>query len=363
MKLPKVTFGMIVLNGEPFIRYNLRALYPFAHQIIIVEGASPAAAGIAASDGHSVDGTLDALRYFKSKEDPEDKLIILTAEDEGYPNGFWPGEKHEQSQAYARRATGDYLWQVDVDEFYRPEDTCRVLDVLRQDPSITAVSFKQITFWGWFDYTVDGWYLRRGGEIYHRLFKWAPDYRYITHRPPTVQNAQGQDLRQLHWIDGNAVASIGIFLYHYSLLFPKQVIEKCDYYKHADWAERTEAVQWVEKNYLKLRNPYRVHNVYDYPSWLERFNGVHSPQIELLRADLQAGKIDIALRSTDDIEQLLHSPLYRLGRSYLRSVEPLSHWWMPGSYWRARARRFVNDPNGSIKKLLRRVTLAGGRQL
>lgn len=27
---PRVTFGMIVLNGEPFVRYNLRALYRFA---------------------------------------------------------------------------------------------------------------------------------------------------------------------------------------------------------------------------------------------------------------------------------------------------------------------------------------------
>ena len=35
---PRVTFGIIVLNGEPFTRYCLRSLYPFAHQIIVVEG-------------------------------------------------------------------------------------------------------------------------------------------------------------------------------------------------------------------------------------------------------------------------------------------------------------------------------------
>ena len=38
---PRVSFGIIVLNGEPFTRYALRALYPFAHQIIVAEGASP----------------------------------------------------------------------------------------------------------------------------------------------------------------------------------------------------------------------------------------------------------------------------------------------------------------------------------
>ncbi len=36
--MPKVTFGIIVLNGEPFTRYCLRSLYPFAHEIIVVEG-------------------------------------------------------------------------------------------------------------------------------------------------------------------------------------------------------------------------------------------------------------------------------------------------------------------------------------
>jgi len=49
---PKITFGMIVLNGEPFTRYNLRTLYPFAHEIIVVEGASPLAAHMATPAGY-----------------------------------------------------------------------------------------------------------------------------------------------------------------------------------------------------------------------------------------------------------------------------------------------------------------------
>src|SRR5512143_3284299 len=93
-----ISFGIIVLNGEPFTRYNLRALYPFAHEIIVVEGAVQAAAGIATPDGHSTDGTLEALRRFKAEEDPEGKLQIVTRD------GFW-SEKDEQSQAYATRAT------------------------------------------------------------------------------------------------------------------------------------------------------------------------------------------------------------------------------------------------------------------
>ena len=191
----QITFGIIVLNGEPFLRYNLQSLYPFAHQLIVIEGAAPGAADIAAQNGHSVDRTLGILHDFKAHEDPENKLIIITAEDEGHPNGFWPGEKHEQSQAYAKRATGNYLWQVDIDEFYKPEDMKAIIEMIRMDPDITAISFPMITFWGGFDYICDGWYLRRGANLYHRLFKWGPGYSYSTHRPPTVLNHKCENLR------------------------------------------------------------------------------------------------------------------------------------------------------------------------
>src|SRR5688572_24531949 len=186
--LPRVSFGMIVLNGEPFTRYSLRALYPFAHEIIVVEGAVPAAAGIATPDGHSRDGTLEALARFKAGEDPDDKLRIVTRE------GFW-AEKDEMSQAYAERGTGDYLWQVDVDEFYRPDAMRAVLNLLCDEPGSTAVAFPMLTFWGAPRYVADGWYLRQGASEYHRLFKWGQGYNYVTHRAPTVIGAQGRDLR------------------------------------------------------------------------------------------------------------------------------------------------------------------------
>ena len=98
---PRISFGMIVLNGEPFLRYNLRSLYPFAHEIIIVEGAVPGASLVATEDGHSIDGTLAALKSFKSSEDPENKIRIIQKD------GFWR-EKDEMSFAYAENATGDY---------------------------------------------------------------------------------------------------------------------------------------------------------------------------------------------------------------------------------------------------------------
>jgi FkbM family methyltransferase len=317
---PRVSFGIIVLNGEPFTRYVLRSLYPFAHEIIVVEGASPAAVNIATPDGHSRDGTLAELRRFKAEEDPGGKVTIVTADDEGHPDGWWPGEKDEQSRAYAKRATGDYLWQVDIDELYRAEEMGRVMQMLRDDPTITAVTFKQTTFWGGLGYTVDGWYLRRGATYYHRLFKWGPGYTYAAHRPPTVLDPEGRDLRQGNWLQGETLAGLGIRLYHYSLLLPKQVIEKCDYYGRVTFTKRPAAVAWAHDAFLRLGRPYRVHNVYDYPSWLERYSGPHPEQVTLMMADLARDQ-PRELRQTDDIERLLGSWWYGPGRRALIALD------------------------------------------
>lgn len=314
-----MTFGIIVLNGEPFTRYLLRSLYPHAHEIIVVEGSAPGGRNVANAEGHSSDGTLEVLRRFAAEEDPEDKVTIVTAEDEGHPDGFWPGEKHEQSRAYATRASGDYLWQVDIDEFYRPEDIERVFELLAADASITAMTFKQITFWGGLDYWVDGWYLRRGATYYHRLFKWGPGYTYSTHRPPTVLDPSGRDLRSIRWLSGEDTAQRGIRLFHYSLLLPKEVIEKCDYYANAEWAKRAGALEWAREAWMELRRPFRVHNVYDHPSWLERYVGDHPAEVVRMVEDLRASGEAGALRRTDDIERLLASPRYRLGRAYLKA--------------------------------------------
>jgi FkbM family methyltransferase len=362
---PKITFGIIVLNGEPFTRYLLRSLYPFAHEIIAVEGAAPGAHNIASPDGHSRDGTLAELRRFKAEEDPDGKITVVTAEDEGHPAGWWPGEKHEQSRAYAKRATGNYLWQVDVDEFYRAEEMSRVIDMLRGDPTIDAVTFKQITFWGGLHYKVDGWYLRRGATYYHRLFKWGPGYEYATHRPPTVFDADRRELRTGNWLRGEDLAEQGINLYHYSLLLPKQVIEKCDYYGNAAWARRPGAIVWAREAFLRLGRPYRVHNVYDFPSWLERYDGPHPAEIVRLVDDLARSRPN-ELRPTADIERLLGTWWYGLGRRGLIAVDDVLIIRLRLTHsTRRRVKRLVRRAKGvvppTIAKLIRRTALLRSR--
>ena len=351
----KVTFGVIVLNGMPFVPYCLRALYPFAHEIIVVEGAAPGAAERAGPDGHSRDGTLEELRRFSLEEDPEGKLMLVTAEDEGYLNGVWPGEKDEQSAAYAVRASGDYLWQVDIDEFYLPSHLQVVLETLAADPAITAVTFPTLTFWGAPACTVDGWYLRRGAADYHRLFKWGPGYTYATHRPPTVRDERGRDLRELRWLDARAMSRHGIIMYHYSLLLPAQAIEKVAYYSNwglfGNWYSVEEGRRWLEESYLTLQRPFRVHNAYRYPSWLRRFSGLHPPEAERMCRDILAGRVDAEVRPMQDAERLLRSPVYAAGRALLKLAEPADRlmWrarWSAGPAARRLMRRLCRQRGG-----------------
>jgi hypothetical protein len=320
---PKITFGIIVLNGEPFISYNLRSLYPFAHQIIVVEGACPSASKVASIDGHSLDGTLESLLEFKRKEDPENKLVIVTAEDQNKKDGFW-SEKSEMSQAYASRATGNFLWQIDSDEFYKSEDMEKVVNFLFENPNVTEVSFRTKTFWGGLAYNVDGILLRLGDQDFHRLFSWGKGYNYVTHRPPTVTDTDNVNVASINSISARKMAKLGVFLHHYEYLFPHQVRNKSEYYANAPHCQglRPGAI-WAEDSYMSLKSPYRVHNIYKWISWLERYNGEHPYQVLMLMEDIKSGNRDLELRHTDDIEILLNNYRYKFGILFFKCVFPI----------------------------------------
>lgn len=310
----RITFGMIVLNGEPFTRYNLRSIYPWAHQIIVVEGACKAAVAVASSTGHSTDGTLEVLRRFQADEDPEKKLIIVTAEDEGHSDGFWPGEKHEMSQAYAKRATGNYLWQVDVDEFYKEDDMRDIIALLENGS--TQISFPMIQFWGGIDFRENGEFLSVHFKQVHRIFAWGKDYSYTTHRPPTVIDNNGIDLRLKKSVGSAELKNRKIFMYHYSFLLPKQVREKCSYYSKVDWAAYHQMEIWAERSYFNFQTPFSVCDVQHVPlSWIEEYYGPHPKQIlKMISSIKDSLHPNIELRDIDDILSIIRTPSYKVGR-------------------------------------------------
>lgn len=329
VNFPLISFGLIALNAQPFLDYNLRALYPFAHQLLVVEGATEAAKSLATDEGHSIDGTWERLIQFRETEDPKNKLHIITARDEGYLDGFWP-EKDQMSRAYAKRATGDWLWQVDGDEFYKKEDIGAIVTMLANDPNISAVSFPYYEFFGGFDYLITGkWHMVEYPRV-HRLFRWGKGYTYSLHRPATVVDQNQKDLREKKWISSPKNGSRPIYMYHYSYVFPKQARQKVGYYSNVSWTETFRQNQkWLEDSYLGLKAPLflgeRGGLIFQ---WLERYRGSHPEAIDQLQADVANGAVQEPLRPTEDIERILKSPGYRL-------VTRLLHLFMP-LFWRTR---------------------------
>lgn len=337
--MSEITFGILALNAMPFLEYNLRALYPYAHQIIVVEGAVRSARALARPDGHSVDGTLEMLQEFKQQRDPQKKLLIISAADAGYADGFWP-EKEEMSRAYAARATGDWLWQVDSDEFYLEDDLAALLEMLSGVPEVTGVSFPYIEFFGGFEsYTTGEWHLHQYPRV-PRLFRWAPGYKYTSHRPATVLDDQGRDLSSLHWINNPAPNGRAMTMYHYSYVFPKQAEQKVGYYSNVTWSAAFEKnKEWYEAQFLGLKSPMHIGELGGL-QWLEPFEGKHPAAIQALIEDLRLGRVQIEQRPVADIDRLLASPWYRVQKRLARLF--LQVYWPIRVAWKSVRAKLVN---------------------
>lgn len=214
-----------------------------------------------------------------------------------------------------------------------------VLQMLAADPEITAVSFPYLEFWGGFDYRTTGQWHIYDHPAFHRLFRWGPGYQYVEHRPPTVVDESGRDLRELKWVDHKTMRRKGIYLYHYSYVLPKQAQQKVGYYANVSWTDAfRENERWYQESYLALKHPFFVgEKGRKVPQWLQRFQGQHPADIVRLRNDLQKGRIHAAMRPVENIESLLGSRSYKIGcwllRVYLfvfwhlrKLVKPVTRW-------------------------------------
>lgn len=347
--LPKITFGIIILNGEPFTIYNLKALYPFAHQIIVVEGASPLAAHAANPDGHSIDNTLEVLRYFKSEYDLENKITLVTAEDHGYPNGFWPKEKTEQSQAFAMRATGDWLWQIDIDEFYSHNDMldiCRFLQT--RMPSVVFFYLRAFMYHPRLEVKgVEPEYSKTQPIV--RIFRWGEGYQYITHRPPTVVDSQNRDLKFIDPVTAEITSQRGWYIWHYPFLFRKQFLIKAEYYEKHNFREGIG--DWVYKA-TDMHQP-RFSVLWSGLSWLEPINSKLPEGIEAISKE----HIDYSIPS------YLNQPYYRflisITSAYLRLLRMLrvrfwGYQWFYSSYmvsYQDRVKMEARETSDKVRKV------------
>lgn len=209
----RITFCSIVLNGNYVFKQALESVYPYAHRIIIVDGAVRyhAMRGLTKSN----DGTLEMLRAFP---DPENKIEIISGIFE---------EKTEQCQAFMPHvpADTDYIWCLDSDEVFKPEDIEKTIKVL-EEKKPEFVCFNSNTFFGGFNNLISGF---EAEHNFKRILRYESGCQYITHRQPTLSCEKPDGV----WITGQEMSMYGVRMFHYSYTFPKQVYQKIQYYEDA----------------------------------------------------------------------------------------------------------------------------------
>jgi hypothetical protein len=213
----KIAFGMIVFNGDFVLQECLESVYPYATQILISEG--PVRYWQDEGFTTSTDKTNEILDNFP---DPENKITVVHGQFE---------EKDEECRAYMpyMRDDIDYVWNLDSDEIYKPEDIETIIKVLEEE-QYTSVGVRSCSFYGGFDDFIGGFELATDNFL--RIFKVYPGATWKTHRPPTIIAPEGTDtLREKHLDSDTLWKKYGVQMYHYSYVFPKQVKEKIEYYK------------------------------------------------------------------------------------------------------------------------------------
>jgi hypothetical protein len=213
----KITFGMIVLNGNQVLNETLRSVYPYAHQILIAEG--PVLYWQEQGLKTSNDGTNEILDNFP---DPDNKIKIVHSQY---------SEKDEQCNAYMKHLKDDtdYLWNLDCDEVFKPTDIEIVMELLDKH-KYTSAGFKSVSFYGGFDKQLTGF---EESAEFHRIKKVYPGSYWATHRPPTIAHKipQEERLPERHLNFNELSGRYGVRMYHYSYVFPDQVKNKIQYYK------------------------------------------------------------------------------------------------------------------------------------
>lgn len=220
--------------------------YPHVDQIIFVEGATKALdpkrfdgdASEFTNNGSSTDGTLECLL---SLDDPDKKIEIVRS------NGFWDG-KTQMANESAKRATGDYIWEISSDEFYKHEDIKKIKELLEKERP-DAVHFYANHFVGCFNWIIDQetGHLWGNDGPWTRIFRNEPGSHWISHEPSEYQLANGLICNQGKVINRDMTLAMGIKLFHYSYVVKSQAYFKAKFYLRPEYIQMWDDFQLDQK--------------------------------------------------------------------------------------------------------------------
>lgn len=232
----KIAIQAILFNAEKSVPSNM--LESWLHQadniadfVFITEGATKSVnhywdgdTSFFTKDGKSTDNTIPIIKKF-IKNKP--KFFFKES------NGFWDGKTsmlnywfYGDSPIYE----ADYIWQIDIDEFYTNQDIEKILQILKtQKPS--RVDFFANHFWGGFTHCID----ERSDGLWAnqipwmRIFKINKKSKWISHEPPKMLFDEYNKI-----ISKYETLEMGIKLNHYSYTTEKQALFKSIFFKNPD---------------------------------------------------------------------------------------------------------------------------------
>jgi len=236
----KITYGMIVVDGMPFIKHQLKLIYPHAHQIIICEGGDNTWNKI---NGYrrSQDGTIECIKNFP---DPNNKIKLMQKD--------W-NNKNEMCHLYSKHATGDIVWHIDIDEFVDP---AHIPFIKKQFNNRTTqiLSIPNYIFWGDTDTIVEarsskGW--ERNWFKFERIFRRVPG-KYIHHIPERgYYDPKTKSVLPAPTAGPEIFKNNNVFTYHFSYVHKNSVSSKIKYYNHRIPGCITQ--NWFENVFCKFK--------------------------------------------------------------------------------------------------------------
>jgi len=227
--IPKVTIGIIALNEEEYIHACLKNIYAWdcCHEIIIVEGSTDlwreANPDTVMPNGSSKDQTVEIIKNFP---DPHHKITLI--------QGKWKDKKQMRNE-YLKRATGEFLFLKDADEFYTQNDLEKLKNLLiDKGNEIEELSIPHIIFWHDFDKKLTGGRFTR--VVMERFWKLHINGEKIKLKSHSEMcKADGNSLKYM---------DSGIRCYHYGNV-------------------RAEEFYRNKVDFMRLRNEKVYHNVLD----------------------------------------------------------------------------------------------------